>query len=163
MGWSRQKAIASWQRCRSCKTCCLCVALPLQPEGCSREDGGSAGSPEPRRAQRPAPRSAAAGGFPPARGEETASAPDGGKASPGSPILRWLLGFGSASPRGRDGDAAGSPPPQPSVFSGAPRRAAAAPRRRLRHRPEHPRCPSAAAAAGDSPGSETPAPPAGTG
>lgn len=170
MGWSRQKAIASWQRCRSRRTCCLCVALPLQPEGCSRADGAPRGPrTRPRRAQRPA----AAGGFPPARGEETASAPHGGKESAGSPIHRWLSGFASASPRGRDGDAGGAPR-QPAA-EGAPRRAAAAPRRRLRHRPEHPRCcPSAAAAAGTAPArrpprqpragdSQPPAPPAGSG
>lgn len=65
------------------------------------------GAPSPAvpgsRLRAPRPR----GDFRP-RGEETASAPDGGKKprEPDPPVGVWL---GSASARGRDGDAAGAP------------------------------------------------------
>lgn len=165
MSWGRQKAIASWQRCRNHKTCCLCVALPLQPEGCSGRTGlrGEPRAPGPAvpsaRPRAPQPRE----DFRPRGERKPRPLPTGGKKAPGArsaggcSALR-VLGVGT-------GMLPGAPrrSQQPSVFTGAPRRAAAAPRRRLRHRPEHPRCPSAAAAAGDSPRSETPAPPAGWG
>lgn len=125
MGWSRQKAIASWQRCRSPKTCCLCVALPLQPEGCSRTDGVSAGSPEPCRAQRPAPQPRE--DFRPRGERKPRPLPTGGKQAPGARSSGGCRGSALPALGVGTGMLPGAPRRSRASFQGAPCRAAAAP------------------------------------
>lgn len=147
MGWSRGKAIAPRQRCRSPKPCCWCAALPLQGGGMDAP-GGPAGSPEPRRARLPAPRSAAAGGFPPARrGNRVCSRR--GKEAPGArPSGGCLVGLCQCPGSGRG---CCRSPPQPSAFPGRPAPRAAA--------PASPRA-SPGPEPGDSPAPRPPEPPA---